>query len=44
MDTILDNTMRENYFDTHALADFISNVPPQVSTSFLAPLLGKRLL
>jgi hypothetical protein len=41
MDTILDNTMRENYFDTHALADFISNVPPQVSTSFLVPLLGK---
>jgi hypothetical protein len=35
VDTILDNTLRENYFDTHALADFVSNVPPQVSTSFL---------
>jgi hypothetical protein len=24
MDTILDNTLGENYFDTHALADFVS--------------------
>ena len=30
MDTILDNTLGENYFDTRALADFVC-VPPQVS-------------
>ena len=24
MDTILDNTLGENYFDTHVLADFVS--------------------
>jgi hypothetical protein len=31
VDTILDNTLGENYFDTHALVDFCLCVPPQVS-------------
>jgi hypothetical protein len=33
VDTILENTPGENYFDTHALADFVC-VPPQESTIY----------
>ena len=33
MDTILDNTLGENYFDTRALADFVSCASTGVNSS-----------